>query len=103
MATHPGPEFEQFRDLPDGLARAVPTPPDVHWGRYRAELLAELCAVTAPVDVRRCGHCAREPVGEVAELLELRPGVCGHVRSSPSPSWVLLPRGGRSPAPSPRS
>src|SRR5947209_17514114 len=42
MATHPEPEFEQFRDLLDELARAVPTPPDVHWGRYRAELREKL-------------------------------------------------------------
>src|SRR5437667_9505525 len=42
MATHPEPEFEQFRDVLDELARAVPTPPDVHWGRYRAELREKL-------------------------------------------------------------
>src|SRR2546425_6455231 len=42
MATHPEPEFEQFRDILDELARAVPTPPDVHWGRYRAELREKL-------------------------------------------------------------
>ncbi len=35
MATHPEPEFEQFRDVLDELARAVQVPPDVHWGRYR--------------------------------------------------------------------
>src|SRR3989475_10640692 len=42
MATHPEPEFEQFRDILDELARAAPTPPDVHWGRYRAELREKL-------------------------------------------------------------
>jgi len=42
MATHPEPEFEQFRDILDELARTVPTPPDVHWGRYRAELREKL-------------------------------------------------------------
>src|SRR3989442_11184811 len=42
METHPEPEFEQFRDILDELARAVPTPPDVHWGRYRAELREKL-------------------------------------------------------------
>jgi hypothetical protein len=42
MATHREPEFEQFRDILDDLARAVPRPPDVHWGRYRAELREKL-------------------------------------------------------------
>src|SRR5438445_6908657 len=42
MATHPEPEFEQFRDVLDELARAVQVPPDVHWGRYRAELREKL-------------------------------------------------------------
>jgi hypothetical protein len=42
MAKHPEPEFEQFRDLLDDLAQAVPRPPDVHWGRYRAELREKL-------------------------------------------------------------
>src|SRR2546425_2540268 len=42
MATHPEPEFEQFRDILDALARAVPTPHDGQWGRYRAELREKL-------------------------------------------------------------
>src|SRR2546428_12158330 len=42
MATHLEPEFEQFRDVLDELARAVQVPPDVHWGRYRAELREKL-------------------------------------------------------------
>lgn len=42
MATHPDPEFERFRDILDELARGVPAPPDVHWGRYRAELREKL-------------------------------------------------------------
>jgi hypothetical protein len=42
MTTRPEPEFEQYRELLDDLARAVPEPPDVHWGRYRAELRAKL-------------------------------------------------------------
>src|SRR5436309_15269635 len=52
MATHPEPEFEQFRDILDELARAAPTPPDVHWGRYRAELREKL-------EVRRVRRRAR--------------------------------------------
>jgi hypothetical protein len=30
------------RDILDALARTAPTPPDVHWGRYRAELREKL-------------------------------------------------------------
>ena len=30
------------RDILDTLARTVPAPPDVHWGRYRAELREKL-------------------------------------------------------------
>lgn len=30
------------RDILEALARTAPTPPDVHWGRYRAELREEL-------------------------------------------------------------
>ena len=48
MATHREPEFEQFRDILDDLARAVPRPPDVHWGRYRAELREKLAARREP-------------------------------------------------------
>ena len=47
MATHLDPELEQFRDLLDDLARAVERPPDIHWGRYRAELRAKLEARSA--------------------------------------------------------
>ena len=30
------------RDILDALARTAPAPPDVHWGRYRAELRERL-------------------------------------------------------------
>jgi len=30
------------RDILDALARTAPAPPDVHWGRYRAELREKL-------------------------------------------------------------
>ena len=34
----PERDLEQYRDVLDTLARTVPTPPGVHWGRWRAEL-----------------------------------------------------------------
>ena len=32
----------EFRGLLDDLARSVPRPPEIHWGRYAAELRAKL-------------------------------------------------------------
>ena len=39
-----GPDggFEQYRDIVDALARSVPVPPEIHWGRWRAELAEKL-------------------------------------------------------------
>ena len=35
-------DFEKDRDIVDDLARSIPAPPEVHWGRYRAELSEKL-------------------------------------------------------------
>jgi anti-sigma factor RsiW len=33
---------DAVRDILEGLARSIPTAPDIHWGRYRAELRQKL-------------------------------------------------------------
>lgn len=38
----PERDLEPYRDILDTLTRTAPPPPDVHWGRYRAELRARL-------------------------------------------------------------
>src|SRR5213078_2024208 len=96
-------EEEQTREARREGERHRTPPPRAPPHETRLELLAELCAVTAPVDVRRCGHRTRELVEDVAELLEFRLGMCRHVRSSPPSSRVLRARSGGAPAPSPRS
>ncbi len=35
-------DLERYRDVLDTLARTAPTPPEVPWGRWRAELRAKL-------------------------------------------------------------
>lgn len=40
--SEPERDLEPYRDILDTLARTAPPPPDVHWGRYRAELRARL-------------------------------------------------------------
>ena len=37
-------DADELRELLDDLGRAVPRPPDVHWGGYRAELREKLAA-----------------------------------------------------------
>ena len=39
---------DAFRTLLDGLGASAPAPPEIHWGRWRADLRARMEALTAP-------------------------------------------------------